>query len=58
MSWKKEVILETLASLDMMARCDDYSEVECPLVRRCLQTVLGNGLDNVTSERNNIGSGL
>lgn len=36
------VILETLASLYMMARCDeglnDYGEVECPLVRRRLQT--------------------
>lgn len=43
MSWKKEVILETLASLYMMARCHEglnyYSEVECPLVRRHLQTV-------------------
>lgn len=42
MSWKKEMVLETLPSLCMMARCDqglnDYSEVGCPLVRRHLQT--------------------
>lgn len=60
-SWKKEVILETLASLYTMARCNEelnnYNKVECPLVRRRLQTAVGNGLNNVTWERNDIGSG-
>lgn len=55
------MILETVASLYMMARCDeglnDYSEVECPLVRRPFQTALRNGLNDVTLERKNIGSG-
>lgn len=34
-----------------------YSEIECPLIRKHLQTALGNGLNNVTFEKNNIGSG-